>query len=165
MRLALSLEKTTLADLAGRKIVVAKENHHLLSHAAGQPDEINGRVEQVRRQIEEATSDYDKEKLQEHASPSWPAETWRSSRWARRRDRDEGEESPGRGCAARHPRGGREGVVAGGGVALIRALQAIKDLEKAATKTSIMAFRSRCRAMKSRCARSSPTPARKLRWS
>jgi len=61
--------------------VVAKENTTIID-GAGKPDEIKGRVDQVRRQIEEATSDYDKEKLQERVA-SWPA-VWRSSRWARR---------------------------------------------------------------------------------
>ena len=64
----LSLEKTTLADLGtARKIVVAKENTTIID-GAGKADEIKGRVEQIRRQIEEATSDYDKEKLQERVA-------------------------------------------------------------------------------------------------
>jgi len=73
----LSLEKTTLADLGtARKIVVAKENTTIID-GAGKADEIKGRVEQIRRQIEEATSDYDS------ALPNWPA-AWRSSRLAPR---------------------------------------------------------------------------------
>ncbi|MDS4040280.1 MAG: chaperonin GroEL, partial [Candidatus Competibacter sp.] len=64
----LSLEKTTLSDLGtARKIVVAKENTTIID-GAGKTDEIKGRVEQIRRQIEEATSDYDKEKLQERVA-------------------------------------------------------------------------------------------------
>ena len=64
----LSLEKTTLADLGtARKVVVAKENTTIID-GAGKTDEIKGRVEQIRRQIEEATSDYDKEKLQERVA-------------------------------------------------------------------------------------------------
>ncbi|HHW76549.1 MAG TPA: chaperonin GroEL, partial [Xanthomonadaceae bacterium] len=64
----LTLEKATLSDLGtARKVVVAKENTTIID-GAGRPDEIKGRVEQIRRQIEEATSDYDKEKLQERVA-------------------------------------------------------------------------------------------------
>ncbi len=64
----LTLEKTTLADLgSARKIVVAKENTTVID-GAGRVDEIKSRVEQIRRQIEEATSDYDREKLQERVA-------------------------------------------------------------------------------------------------
>ncbi|HRC73830.1 MAG TPA: chaperonin GroEL, partial [Candidatus Competibacter sp.] len=64
----LSLEKTTLSDLGtARRVVVAKENTTIID-GAGKIDEIKGRVEQIRRQIDEATSDYDKEKLQERVA-------------------------------------------------------------------------------------------------
>ncbi|MDG4552355.1 MAG: chaperonin GroEL [Candidatus Contendobacter sp.] len=126
----LSLEKTTLADLGtARKVVVAKENTTIID-GAGKPDEIKGRVEQIRRQIEEATSDYDKEKLQERVAKlaggvavikvGAATEIEMKEKKARVED------------ALHATRAAvEEGVVAGGGVALIRALQAIKGLKGA----------------------------------
>ncbi len=124
----LSLEKTTLADLGtARKVVVAKENTTIID-GAGKTDEIKGRVEQIRRQIEEATSDYDKEKLQERVAKlaggvavikvGAATEIEMKEKNARVED------------ALHATRAAvEEGVVAGGGVALIRALQAIKGLK------------------------------------
>ena len=126
----LSLEKTTLADLGtARKIVVAKENTTIID-GAGKTDEIKGRVDQIRRQIEEATSDYDKEKLQERVAKlaggvavikvGAATEIEMKEKKARVED------------ALHATRAAvEEGVVAGGGVALIRALQAIKGLKGA----------------------------------
>src|SRR5258706_12163340 len=64
----LTLEKAQLTDLgqAGR-IEVGKENTILID-GAGDPNGIQSRVKQIRAQIEEATSDYDKEKLQERVA-------------------------------------------------------------------------------------------------
>ncbi|MEX0733139.1 MAG: chaperonin GroEL [Steroidobacteraceae bacterium] len=64
----LSLEKTTLTDLGRAKKVVAEKENTTLIDGAGKSSEIKGRIEQIRRQIEEATSDYDKEKLQERVA-------------------------------------------------------------------------------------------------
>ncbi len=61
----LTLEKATLADLGqAKKIVVEKENTTIID-GAGKAGEIKARIAQIKQQIEEATSDYDKEKLQE----------------------------------------------------------------------------------------------------
>jgi len=124
----LSLEKTTLADLGNaRKIVVAKENTTIID-GAGKPDEIKGRVEQIRRQIEEATSDYDKEKLQERvaklAGGVAVIKVGASTEIEMKEKKARVEDALHATRAAVE-----EGVVAGGGVALIRALQAIKDLK------------------------------------
>jgi chaperonin GroEL len=64
----LSLEKATLDDLgSAKRILITKDNSTIID-GAGNHDEIQARVEQVRAQIEEATSDYDKEKLQERVA-------------------------------------------------------------------------------------------------
>src|SRR4029434_7257816 len=64
----LTLEKATLNDLGqAKRGEVAKENT-TLSDGAGDPKNIEGRVKAIRAQIEEATSDYDKEKLQERVA-------------------------------------------------------------------------------------------------
>ena len=64
----LSLEKATLSDLGqAKKIVVEKENTTIID-GNGKAGDIKARVESIRQQVEEATSDYDKEKLQERVA-------------------------------------------------------------------------------------------------
>ena len=64
----LQLEKATLNDLGeAKKIVVEKENTTVID-GAGKASDIKARIESIRAQIEEATSDYDKEKLQERVA-------------------------------------------------------------------------------------------------
>src|SRR5690606_15284436 len=64
----LTLEKVTLDNLGqAKRIEVGKENTTIID-GAGDAANIEGRVKQIRKQIEEATSDYDKEKLQERVA-------------------------------------------------------------------------------------------------
>ena len=64
----LSLEKVTLEDLGtAKRVTIDKENTTIIG-GAGDKSEINGRVESIRSQIEQSTSDYDKEKLQERVA-------------------------------------------------------------------------------------------------
>ena len=63
--LGLQLEKTTLKDLGRVKKVESTKENTTLIDGAGDKQQIEGRIKQIRLQIEEATSDYDKEKLQE----------------------------------------------------------------------------------------------------
>jgi chaperonin GroEL len=64
----LQLEKATLNDLGeAKKIVVEKENSTIID-GAGKAADIKARIESIRQQVEEATSDYDKEKLQERVA-------------------------------------------------------------------------------------------------
>src|SRR4030088_3341802 len=63
--LGLKLEKLSLEDLgSAKKVIIDKDNTTIIG-GAGKPSEIQGRIKQLRMQIDEATSDYDKEKLQE----------------------------------------------------------------------------------------------------
>ena len=124
----LSLEKATLNDLGeAKKIVVEKENTTIID-GKGKNAEIKARVEQIRKQIEEATSDYDKEKLQERVAKlsggvavikvGAATEIEMKEKKARVED------------ALHATRAAvEEGVVPGGGVALIRAQKAIEKLE------------------------------------
>jgi chaperonin GroEL len=124
----LSLEKATLNDLGeAKKIVVEKENTTLID-GKGKGTEIKARVEQIRRQIEEASSDYDKEKLQERVAKlsggvavikvGAATEIEMKEKKARVED------------ALHATRAAvEEGVVPGGGVALIRAQKAVEKLE------------------------------------
>jgi len=124
----LSLEKATLNDLGeAKKITVEKENSTIID-GKGKASEIKARVEQIRTQIEEATSDYDKEKLQERVAKlsggvavikvGAATEIEMKEKKARVED------------ALHATRAAvEEGVVPGGGVALIRAQKAIDKLE------------------------------------
>ena len=121
----LSLEKTTLDDLGeAKKIQITKENTTLID-GAGRGEDIKGRVDQIAAEIEESSSDYDKEKLQERVAKlsggvavikvGAATEVEMKSKKALVED------------ALHATRAAvEEGVVAGGGVALIRALAAIK---------------------------------------
>ncbi len=123
----LSLEKATLNDLGeAKKILVEKENTTIIDGAGKQAD-IKGRVDSIRQQIEEATSDYDKEKLQERVAKlsggvavikvGAATEIEMKEKKARVED------------ALHATRAAvEEGVVPGGGVALVRALKAINNL-------------------------------------
>jgi chaperonin GroEL len=124
----LSLEKATLNELgSAKKITVSKENT-IIVDGAGKGKEIKARVEQIRVQIAEATSDYDKEKLQERVAKlaggvaviKVGAATEMEMKEKKARVED----------ALHATRAAvEEGVVPGGGVALIRALQGIKGLK------------------------------------
>jgi chaperonin GroEL len=126
----LQLEKATLNDLGeAKKIVVEKENSTIID-GAGKAGDIKGRIESIRQQVEEATSDYDKEKLQERVAKlsggvavikvGAATEIEMKEKKARVED------------ALHATRAAvEEGVVPGGGVALIRATKALDKLEGA----------------------------------
>ena len=124
----LSLETTTLESLGtAKKIVLSKENTTVID-GAGKQDDIVGRVNQIRAQIEETTSDYDREKLQERVAKlaggvavikvGAGSEIEMKEKKARVED------------ALHSTRAAvEEGVVPGGGVALIRSLQEVDGLK------------------------------------
>ena len=121
----LTLEKTSLDELGSvRKIIVAKDNTTLIG-GNGKPDEIKGRVQQMRRQIDDATSDYDKEKLQERLAKlsGGVAElkVGAATETAMKEKKDRVEDAMHATRAAVE-----EGVVPGGGVALVRMTQAVQ---------------------------------------
>ena len=124
----LQLEKATIKDLGrAKKVQITKENSTLID-GAGDGEAIQARIKQIKAQIEETSSDYDREKLQERVAKlaggvavikvGAATEVEMKEKKARVEDalhatRDAVE----------------EGVVPGGGVALIRALHAIGDLK------------------------------------
>ena len=124
----LNLEGATLESLGtAKKVVLSKENTTVID-GAGSQDNISGRVNQIRAQIEETSSDYDREKLQERVAKlaggvavikvGAGSEIEMKEKKARVED------------ALHSTRAAvEEGVVPGGGVALIRALQSSEGLK------------------------------------
>jgi len=123
----LSLEKATLSDLGeAKKVLVEKENTTIID-GAGKAADIKSRVESIRQQIEEATSDYDKEKLQERVAKLSGGVALIKVGAA---TEIEMKEKKARVEDALHATRAavEEGVVPGGGVAFLRALRAIEKL-------------------------------------
>jgi chaperonin GroEL len=126
----LSLEKVTLNDLGeAKKVVLAKENTTIVD-GGGKPADIKARVESIRQQAEDATSDYDKEKLQERVAKLSSGVALIKVGAA---TEIEMKEKKARVEDALHATRAaiEEGVVPGGGVALIRTLKALDKLEGA----------------------------------
>ena len=124
----LSLEKATLEDLGNaKKVQITKDNTTLID-GAGTGSDIKSRIDQINREIEDSTSDYDKEKLQERVAKlsggvavvkvGAPTEIEMKEKKARVED------------ALHATRAAvEEGVVTGGGVAFIRARVSLEGLE------------------------------------
>jgi len=124
----LSLEKVTLEDLGNaKKVNIDKENTTLVD-GAGAKAEIDGRVEQIRTQIDQATSDYDREKLQERvaklAGGVAVIKVGATTEVEMKEKKDRVDDALHATRAAVE-----EGVVAGGGVALIRAVKSLEKLK------------------------------------
>jgi len=126
--LGLKLENITLADLGkAKRIVIDKENTTIVE-GSGKSSDIQGRVKQLRRQIEETTSDYDKEKLQERlaklAGGIAVINVGASTEVEMKEKKARVEDALHATRAAVE-----EGIVAGGGVALLRTIKAIDALK------------------------------------
>ena len=128
--LGIKLESIGLEDLGRAKSIVVDKENTTIVEGYGKSSEIQGRVNQIRRQIEETTSDYDKEKLQERLAKlaggvavinvGAQTETEMKEKKARVED------------ALHATRAAvEEGIVAGGGVALIRCISAIEAVKGA----------------------------------
>jgi len=125
--LGIKLENITLQDLGRAKRIVVDKDNTTIIDGAGKKDDIEGRIKQIRAQIEETTSDYDREKLQERLAKlvggvavirvGAATEIEMKEKKARVED------------ALHATRAAvEEGVVPGGGVALIRASAALENL-------------------------------------
>ena len=126
--LGIKLESLNLEDLGRAKSVVVDKENTTIVEGGGKSSEIQGRVNQIRRQIEETTSDYDREKLQERLAKlaggvavinvGAATETEMKEKKARVED------------ALHATRAAvEEGIVPGGGVALLRCLGAIDTVK------------------------------------
>jgi chaperonin GroEL len=134
--LGIKLDSLELSDMGRAKSVLVEKENTTIIEGHGKNSEIQGRVNQIRRQIEETTSDYDREKLQERLAKlaggvavihvGAATETEMKEKKARVED------------ALHATRAAvEEGIVAGGGVALIRTLPAIEALKLSITDEQI----------------------------
>src|SRR5213594_1014352 len=126
--LGIKLENLKIEDLGRAKHIVIDKDNTTIVEGAGKPKEIEGRVKQIRAQIEETTSDYDREKLQERLAKlvggvavikvGAATETELKEKKARVED------------AMHATRAAvEEGIVPGGGTALLRCIQALEKLK------------------------------------
>ena len=124
----LTLEGASLDDLGTAKRVSSTKENTTIVDGAGEKGDIEGRIKQIRAEIEDTSSDYDREKLQERLAKlaggvavikvGAPTEVEMKEKKARVED------------ALHSTRAAvEEGIVAGGGVALIRSLEKISDLK------------------------------------
>ena len=126
--LGIKLENVTL-DMLGtaKRVTITKENTTIIAGVGGK-DEINARIGQIKAQIEEATSDYDKEKLQERlaklAGGVAVIRVGGGSEVEVKEKKDRVDDALNATRAAVE-----EGIVAGGGVALLNAKKAAQDLK------------------------------------
>ncbi|OBU44735.1 chaperonin GroL [Photobacterium phosphoreum] len=125
--IGLELEKVQLEDLGQAKRITITKETTIIIDGAGEETMIKGRVAQIRQQIEDATSDYDKEKLQERvaklAGGVAVIKVGAATEVEMKEKKDRVQDALHATRAAVE-----EGVVAGGGVALIRAASKVTDL-------------------------------------
>ena len=128
--IGMELEKATLEDLGQAKRVIISKDNTTIIDGSGEEADIQARVAQIRGQIEDSSSDYDKEKLQERlaklAGGVAVIKIGAATEMEMKEKKSRVEDALHATRAAVE-----EGVVAGGGVALVRAAMAIKDLEGA----------------------------------
>jgi chaperonin GroEL len=126
--LGIKLEKVQIGDLGRAKSVVIDKDNTTIIEGAGRKSEIAGRLATIKKQIEETTSDYDREKLQERlAKLSGGVAVIRTGAATE----TEMKELKARVEDAHHATRAaiEEGIVAGGGVALLRAQQVVDELK------------------------------------
>src|SRR5205814_9499898 len=127
--LGLTLEKVTLKDLGRVKKVEATKENTTLIDGAGDKQAIESRVKQIRLQIEEATSDYDKEKLQERLAKL--AGGVALIKVGAATEAEMKEKKPRVEDALHATRAAAlEGILPGGGVALLRCKEAVEKVAK-----------------------------------
>ena len=125
--LGIKLENVNLNDLGQAKRVVIDKDNTTVIEGAGSTEAIQGRINQIRRQVEDTTSDYDREKLQERLAKLAGGVAVINVGAA---TEVEMKEKKARVEDAMHATRAavEEGIVAGGGVALVRAVSALDDV-------------------------------------
>ncbi|MEL6498821.1 MAG: chaperonin GroEL [Planctomycetota bacterium] len=130
--LGIDLEKLELSELGRAKKVVVDKDNTTIIEGAGSSNDIKGRVEQIRHQIEATSSDYDREKLEERlaklAGGVAQINVGAATEVEMKEKKDRVEDAL-HACRA----AAEEGIVAGGGTAVLRARKALEKARKKAT--------------------------------
>ena len=137
--LGLKLENVELEDLGSAKRIVVGKESTLMVQGGGKKKEIEGRVEQIRQQIEKTTSDYDREKLQERLAKLTggvaviKAGANTETEMKERKDLIDDALHATKAAA-------EEGVIPGGGVAFLRAIEAVEAGKRQAKNDEKLGF-------------------------
>lgn len=144
--IGMELEKATLEDLGQAKRVVINKDNTTIIDGIGDESQIKGRVAQIRQQIEESTSDYDKEKLQERvaklAGGVAVIKVGAATEVEMKEKKDRVDDALHATRAAVE-----EGIVAGGGVALVRAAAKVAAILKGDNEEQNVGIKLALRAM------------------
>ena len=144
--IGMELEKATLEDLGQAKRVVINKDNTTIIDGVGDEAQIKGRVAQIRQQIEESTSDYDKEKLQERvaklAGGVAVIKVGAATEVEMKEKKDRVDDALHATRAAVE-----EGIVAGGGVALVRAATKVAATLKGDNEEQNVGIKLALRAM------------------
>lgn len=144
--IGMELEKATLEDLGQAKRVVINKDNTTIIDGVGDEAQIKGRVAQIRKQIEESTSDYDKEKLQERvaklAGGVAVIKVGAATEVEMKEKKDRVDDALHATRAAVE-----EGIVAGGGVALVRAATKVAATLKGDNEEQDVGIKLALRAM------------------
>jgi len=125
--LGIKLENVSLADLGGAKKVVVTKDDTTIVEGAGKKRAIQDRIAQIRRQIEQSTSDYDREKLQERLAKLTGGVAVINVGGATEADMNERKARVEDALHATRA-AAEEGIVPGGGVVFLRAIPKVQDL-------------------------------------
>ena len=144
--IGMELEKATLEDLGQAKRVVINKDNTTIIYGVGDEAQIKGRVAQIRQQIEDSTSDYDKEKLQERvaklAGGVAVIKVGAATEVEMKEKKDRVDDALHATRAAVE-----EGIVAGGGVALVRAASKVAATLKGDNEEQDVGIKLALRAM------------------
>src|SRR5213083_2256352 len=146
--LGLKLENVELDDLGSAKRVVVDKDNTLIVEGAGKRKDIEARAEQIRKQIDSTTSDYDREKLQERLAKLTggvaviKAGANTETEMKERKDRIDDALHATKAAA-------EEGIVPGGGVAFLRAIEAVENGKRQAKGDEKLGFDIVAEALKS----------------
>jgi chaperonin GroEL len=124
--LGLKLESVELSDLGSAKRIVIDKDNTLVVEGAGKKKDIDGRAEQIRKQIEATTSDYDREKLEERLAKLTGGVAVIKAGAATETEMKERKDLIDDALHATKA-AAEEGIVPGGGVAFLRAIEAVEN--------------------------------------
>jgi chaperonin GroEL len=137
--LGLKLENIELSDLGSAKRVLVDKDNTLIVEGAGKKKEIDARAEQIRRQIETTTSDYDREKLQERLAKLTGGVAVIKAGAATETEMKERKDLIDDALHATKA-AAEEGIVPGGGVAFLRAIEAVENAKSKARSDEKIGF-------------------------